>query len=559
MAVTKTDKHAEALHSRLASYEAELAAAHEQLAAERQARKRLETVLRETDQVLSGFIERSPAAVIGIDLNNDVTLWNAAAEELFGWSAAEVLGRPYPLLLDAPEEVLEQARIVSRGEGARLLVTQRRRRDGVMLDVGITYVRLYSAKGELTGLVGLVTDLTKQHRTEAELHQAYRAIEQTTAELRRNRNLLLTLFNSLDDGLMLLDGAGNILMVNQALGTLFGFRAEDVIDKHWSAITQYDSFDGPGMAIVQTLYDGRTRRRREACTHRDGRRNVLDIQTLVLRGIIGAIDNVIVHVTDITEQLHFETLDLQNERFAASAQLITTIAHELNTPLLSIQSCLFLAEQATGADRESYLSLAREEIDRIGAVLRQLLDLHRPDVGESSDVLVNPLIERVLMLTGGALAEHHISVERDLSDECLQVRGYPGQLTQVLLNLIMNAVEAMQQGGKLTLRTRHVEQSATWPAETESALKGHHTTIHITVADTGVGIDPMYHDEIFRSFFTTRAMGTGLGLPISRQIVQRHGGTITFQSQPGVGSEFTIILPISTQQQPTGSDRERII
>jgi two-component system cell cycle sensor histidine kinase/response regulator CckA len=252
---------------------------------------------------------------------------------------------------------------------------------------------------------------------------------------------------------------------------------------------------------------------------------------------------VFLRVVDVTERTHFETLEIQHQRLAATSQLIATIAHELNTPLLSIQSCLFLAEQAADASRSAYLTLAREEIDRISLILRQLLVLHRPDASEQVAVDLHALVDRVLLLTGGTLADHHILVEREFSSEQLIVPGYPGQLTQVLLNLILNAMDSMPDGGRLFLRTRRV---FAWPTELalpDLPVQPTQPLVVIEVADTGVGIRPEIQEEIFKPFFTTRTMGTGLGLAVSRQIMQRHAGAIGVRSQLGVGSVFIIALP----------------
>ncbi len=382
---------------------------------------------------------------------------------------------------------------------------------------------------------------------EAELREAREqlASNASAGQLQHNRDLLQTLFNGLDDGFLLLDGSGTIEIVNQAMARMFAFVPEAVVGRHWSSLQAYPGFDVAGMVVLQTLYDGRPRRR-ESYTQSSGDRVVIDIQTLTLSAAGGAAkpgEHIILRVVDVTDRMQIETLEIQQERLAATSQLIATIAHELNTPLLSIQSCLFLAEQAVDASRTTYLTLAREEIDRISTILRQLLDLHRPDTGERADVALHALVDRVLLLTGATLAEHHVIVERGFSAEQLVVPGYPGQLTQVLLNLILNAIDAMPTGGRITIRT---SRENAWPTQVpmpDSSVAPAQSLVIMEVADTGVGMRSEIQEEIFKPFFTTRAMGTGLGLAVSRQIIQRHNGAIGVDSQVGVGSVFTIVLP----------------
>jgi PAS domain S-box-containing protein len=406
-------------------------------------------------------------------------------------------------------------------------------------------LRLAHAETELAQLrAQLLHESDARARIQAKLDHASEILAASTAQLERSRNLLRTLFDALSDGLLLLDGSGTILAVNRPLANLFGFPIEHVIGQSWSALVSFSGFEVPGRIILQTLYDGRARRRRETSKLAGGRHVVLDIQTLALIGASGAAENIILHLVDVTEQLQSETLDLQNERLAASAQLVATIAHELNTPLLSIQSCLFLAEQSADEIRDTYLGLAHEEIDRIAAILRQLLDLHRPDAGERAPVAVNALIDRVLLLIGGTIADHHITVERDFSMSQPVVLGFAGQLTQVLLNLLMNAIAAMPEPGLLTIRTalcdQPPQQQITW---VDPAPPLDPPLVQIAISDTGVGIAPELHTDIFTPFFTTRTMGTGLGLAICRQLVRRHGGMIGLSSTIGQGSTFTIVLP----------------
>jgi PAS domain S-box-containing protein len=539
MSVSLPTTDYEQLVRRLAACEAELQHTQAQLAREREERHQVEQILHETDQTLIKLIEHVPVAVVGIDTDYMVTTWNSAAEQLFGWMAEEVIGKPSPF--HASKQPLVPTDTATAPTSRTELVT-RQRRDGSVIDLVSTTFTLYNTRSQASGWMLLMADMTEWRHAEAELNHAYYSLEATTLQLQRSRNLLQTLFDGLNNGFLLLDGAGSVLAINKALATMFGLQSEEVIGSHWSNLTRTTGFDVLGMVILQSLYDSRPRRRRETCTLYDDRRVVIDLQTLVLAGANNSVENIILHVTDITEQLQSETVELQNERFAASAQLLATIAHELNTPLLSIQSCLFLAEQAGGPNRDAYLKLAHEEIDRITQVLRQLLDLHRPDTMDRVDVALNPLIERVLLLTGGMLAEHHIHVERELDPLNPTVMGFPGQLTQVLINLIFNATQAMPCGGKLILRSKIVP---TWPSHAYPDYVQHsdESVALLEVVDTGIGIDPEQIAEIFKPFYTTRAMGTGLGLAICKQIMQRHQGAIGVMSVLNVGSTFTLAFP----------------
>jgi two-component system NtrC family sensor kinase len=303
---------------------------------------------------------------------------------------------------------------------------------------------------------------------------------------------------------------------------------------------------------------------------------MLDIQILPLIGPEQTVDQVIVHVIDVTERLQLEALVIQNEHFAARGRLAATVAHEVNTPLQSIRNCLYLAGKAQGQQRDTYLELASEELERISTIVRKLLDVkHHGDESTPALINLNTLIERVLLLTGGTLASYGIDIERNFSPTRPMVFGYANHLTQVLLNIILNAVDAMPDGGKLYLNTRSDTLkpetsrqpafqsntggfSATLDAIESVQPAGGQDIVMIEITDTGCGIPPEIQSRMFDPFFTTKASGSGVGLAISQQIVVQHGGQINVHSTPGHGSTFRIILPSGslTAASPTSGEDE---
>jgi len=169
--------------------------------------------------------------------------------------------------------------------------------------------------------------------------------------------------------------------------------------------------------------------------------------------------------------------------------------------------------------------MAREEIDRIGTILRHLLDIHRPHSSKSTPVDLNAIIERVLLLTAGTLADQRIEVERSLDSNLPTVQGRPDQLTQVVLNVTLNAAEAMPHGGTLHFKTFQ-----------------QHQHIVLRVIDNGVGMTSEVQSHVFEPFFITKPKGTGLGLTISQRILGQYNGTIELTSTPYVGTTITIMF-----------------
>lgn len=425
------------------------------------------------------------------------------------------------------------------------------RRDGTVIWSEARSRLIYDDTGAIVAIDGIARDITALKQSQENLNTTYVRLNVLTEQLRSSRDLLRTLFDGLEDGMLLLDQAARVLAVNQALADLIGVTPQELVGCAWTDINWIcPAF--PGEVALYTLRDGRTRQRRERFALRSDAFRILDLRAMALLNSQQRVEQVILHVVDITDRLQLETLIAQSEQLIASGKLAAAVAHELNTPLQSIQNCLYLAGQGKKAQRERYLLLAHEEIERIGTILRQLLDLHRPDAGAPTAIDLNALIERVLLLTSGTLADHSIRVERDFAPDLPRCSGWAGQLTQVLLNLILNAVDAMEHGGQLELRT-------SLAAEQPAAPSAAPPLIRLEIADTGSGMDPIVRERAFDPFFTTKRDGSGMGLAVSRKIIAQHNGTMHVISAPGAGSRFVIGLPIHDPRQPgsvNGVNRE---
>jgi signal transduction histidine kinase/DNA-binding response OmpR family regulator len=220
---------------------------------------------------------------------------------------------------------------------------------------------------------------------------------------------------------------------------------------------------------------------------------------------------------------------IQAEKLAATGRLAASLAHEINNPLQAIHNCLHLVvnRSLTDEKKKYYLGLAQAEVDRLITLVQRALEFYRPSQGRPAATDVNRLIENVLALSNKRLEHGRVQVRAQLQPDLAPLTAVPDQLTQVFLNLIINAVEAMPEGGTLTIR---------------SALRD--SQLAIEVQDTGPGLTPDESARIFEPFYTTKAGGTGLGLAVSYGIIQQHGGRIEVQSAPAQGTTFTVWLPL---------------
>ena len=219
---------------------------------------------------------------------------------------------------------------------------------------------------------------------------------------------------------------------------------------------------------------------------------------------------------------------LQAARLAAVGQLAASIAHEINNPLYAARNCLYLLEGDLPAElRDSeYLAIARDQLARIAGIIERMRDFYRPSRGDLAPADLNELLEGTLALAGLNTRHAAIKVIFTPDSELPQVLCNADQLRQVFLNLTLNAIDAMPQGGTLTVRT----------------LAGP-TVALVEVQDTGTGIPQDIRPRLFEPFFTNKPQGTGLGLSISAHIVTQHGGQIEVDSVEGQGSTFRVALP----------------
>ncbi len=247
-------------------------------------------------------------------------------------------------------------------------------------------------------------------------------------------------------------------------------------------------------------------------------------------------------LADFAHELERSQVQLvQAEKLAATGRLAASLAHEINNPLQSIHNCLYLVLNRTLPDDKQgyYLNMAQTEVERLITLVQRTLEFYRPSQGRRVSTHVNRLIENVLALAHKQLEHSDITVETHLPGDLPEIAVLPDQLTQVFMNLIINAIEAMPQGGKLFVSTLADDQG-----------------LSIVIEDSGVGIRSDDAAKIFEPFFTTKSSGTGLGLAVSYGIIQQHGGRIDVTSIPEEGTTFTIWLPLD---RPGGDDNKTVV
>lgn len=261
--------------------------------------------------------------------------------------------------------------------------------------------------------------------------------------------------------------------------------------------------------------------------------------TSPIRSPEGKIGGVLTVCYDVTEQRRHELALKESEKLAGAGRLAASIAHEINNPLEAVTNLLYLALQTADLDEvRGYLRIAEREVRRVSMISSQTLRFYRQST-DPRPAYCEDLIESVLFLHSGRIVNMRIQVEQRLRAR-QPVRCFDGEIRQVLNNLVSNAIDAMHlDGGRLLVRSR---EATHWPTQRKGLV--------LTIADTGGGIEPENLRRIFEPFFTTKgASGTGLGLWVSQEIVNRHHGSLRVRScrrSPKSGTIFAIFLPFDS-------------
>jgi signal transduction histidine kinase len=236
---------------------------------------------------------------------------------------------------------------------------------------------------------------------------------------------------------------------------------------------------------------------------------------------------------DVSEQRETQLALVQAEKLTVMGRFAATMAHEINNPLQAVIGCLGLAREALAAsepDAGRFLDVAADELRRAAGIVARMRDINRPpDMAQREPNDLNALLERVLALTEKKARSQRVAVSLQAGSDLPPVPLVSDRIHQVFLNLVLNAIEAMPDGGSLRVRTEVIEDPP---------------GVLVSFADTGPGIPPDVRARLFAPFYTTKSEGVGLGLYISHTIVREHGGDIEVESEVGNGATFTVRLPL---------------
>jgi PAS domain S-box-containing protein len=519
-------------------------------------RKRAEKALRESQVRLSGIIESAKDAIITIDEEQRITLFNPAAEQIFGHLATHIVGQPLDVLLPERFRPIHRKHVSTFGE------TDITRRTMGTLGV-LSGLRANSEEFPIEASISHLEAAGKKYYTVilrdiSERQRAQEAVLESEARYQR-------VLDAMMEGCQIIDFDWRYLYVNDVVAAQGKSAREDLLNHTMMEV--YPGIENTELfAILRQCMEERTPRRMEnQFVFPDGSLGWFELSIQPAR------EGIFILSTDITERKQAEeALRAKNEeikimsqqlwqaaKLATMGELAASIAHELNNPLatVSLRVEMLQAQYSPDDPQSKSLQVMDSEIKRMGNLVTNLLQFSRRSSSQISTIKVNEEVIGTLELIQYHLRKNSILTVQQLSFEIPLIQADRQQLRQVFLNLFTNAADAMPMGGLLTICTwsgEKPEAGITVPlrrSETKSLglPVSELPQVFIEVSDTGEGIPPEKLDRVWEPFYTTKpeGKGTGLGLAICRRIIQEHGGTIEIISDgiPGRGTTVRLSLP----------------
>ncbi|HUO63191.1 MAG TPA: PAS domain S-box protein [Terriglobales bacterium] len=486
----------------------------------------------ESEAWLAAIVRSSDDAIIGKTLDGIVTAWNPAAERIFGYQAAEMIGEPIMRII--PEERrAEEAGIIERirrGETIDHLETVRVAKGGRRIDIVLTSAPIKDADGRIIGASTVGRDMTERARSKA--------------AVRRSEAQADAIFEAASEAILIVDRNGAITSVNRKTEEMFGYSREALLGqplemllpervraRHVGHRASY--FRDPHVRPMGQGLDLVARRS-------DGTEFPVEISLSYVETEDGL--RALAFVTDITQRLIMERAARQTERLSALGRLSAGIAHEVNNPIGIISSRIEImlldaeAQPLPGTVTDD-LKVLHRHAQRVARIAHGLLSFARESSVARGPVDLNQVVEETLLLMEKDLGKSGITIRRTLTPSLKPIHGDENALQQVVMNLLTNARDALGSGGEISLET--------------SLVPGRPELARLTVHDTGPGISPEVLSRIFDPFYTTKSEGTGLGLSISYGIVRDHKGTIDVESLPGQGATFVLSFPLEAKGRET--------
>ena len=485
--------------------------------------EKLGAELKEREAELRDYVENALIGMHWVSATGEILWANKAELQLLGYEYEEYVGR-HISEFHADASIIEDILCrLTRFEELVGYESRLRCKNGSLRDVRI-HSNVYVRDGKFVHSRCFTTDITEQKQAEKAMAS------------------LAAIVESSDDAIISKDLNGIVTSWNRGAERILGYSAEEIIGKPITTIIPPDLIEDEPMILAKISRGERIEHFETVRMHRSGERLDVSLTISPVRNREGEIIGAAKILQDITEQKKLVAALHTSERLASVGKLAATIAHEINNPLEAVTNLIYLGKEHPDAPGEvrQYLESAEQELRRAAHIAQQTLGFHR-STSSASWIDIAAVAETIAGIYERKFSYKNLRIERQIEPD-LTMFTWAGEFKQIFSNLISNAIDASYDGGRLIIRAR----SATH-------LRTGARVVRISVADAGSGISKENQSKIFVPFFTTKEhVGTGLGLWITKSLVEKRGGWVQIRSRDShpSGTVMTFCLPVEQQFQP---------
>ncbi|MBI4429407.1 MAG: PAS domain S-box protein [Ignavibacteriales bacterium] len=538
---SELNKAKDELETRVEKRTAELRSANERLVAEVQERVRTEEALRLSQEYARNIIDSSIDMIIAVDTERRVIEFNRTAQETFGLTREEIIGKDVGTLYATTVDSREVHKNTIH-KGGYIQQVLNKRKNGETFPSLLSASLLKDAGGAVIGYMGISRDITKEKQAEE--------------ELRKSEEKYRTLFEESKDVVFVSNPGGMLLDINPAGVELFGYSSKD----EFLTITNSDLFfreedQGRYHDLLRT--QGYVKDFELELKRRDNQKVVVAVTASAMRDQEGKILAYRGIMRDVTERRQLEQQLLQSQKLESIGLLAGGIAHDINNVLTPIiMASEIFRDRLDDEESQRMLDMVESSAKRGADIVKQILTVARRVEGERAEVQIKHLIKEMAKIAEETFLKS-IKIHTNIQKDLWTILGDATQLHQILLNLAVNARDAMPDGGTLTLAAENILLDEHYARMHLDAKPGPYVVLQ--VADTGVGIAQEKIHKIFEPFFTTKepGKGTGLGLSTVHAIIKNHKGFINTYSEVGKGTQFSVYLPALSASTSMEQEKEQ--
>ncbi|MFC2163998.1 PAS domain S-box protein [Acidobacteriota bacterium] len=493
-----------------------------------------------TKELLENILESMEGGVLTIDKDCRVTTFNRSAEEITGYTREEVQGEECCNVLKSEvcEESCPLKAIMERGEPVynyEIMITDKA---GNQVPVNITTAPLRNNANEIIGAVENFRDLTK--------HKGL------WGRLREERNRAQQYLNIAGVIIVAINKEGVVSLINKKGCQVLGYKEEEIIGNNWYDLVVPESDRQERKEVFKKVMAGEQEEAEDyenIIVTKSGEERIMAWHNTTLTDEKGNIIGTLSSGEDITKRKRTEEELIQSEKMVSLGQLAASVVHEVNNPLAGIMVYVKLfqkkhKEKSLQVEKTGdQLSMMEKELERTTRIIRNLLTFARQSEPSMSPIEINKVVNAALFLVENQITLENIILEKKLDPQLPLALADFDKIQQVLINIMLNAIQAMPEGGTLTITTS--------PVQAVRVNDSYINAVRIDIMDTGIGIPRENLKKLFTPFFTTKqkGKGVGLGLSVVHGIIGKHKGKIDVESALDVGTTFSIYLEATDEQK----------